>query len=101
MAAFNINDVVKVKLTPAGIQCLDEWADQEAARSIAAYGTDYHTTRFTEWATVRKTIPADGWKEFQIWEMMQIFGPRTSMASPQFFERNVIQLVESAQSVAA
>lgn len=58
MAEFNINHYVSVKLTPIG---------EEIVRK--------------HWAPYSKTYPtwlkpdAEGWTQFQLWELMNLFGP--------------------------
>lgn len=67
---ININDKVRVKLTPHGeiILAMDEYASDKP--------------------------DADGVLETQFWELMRVFGPVMYNGNPNLpFENNVIELV--------
>lgn len=80
---FNINDIVRVKLTDYGRQAL---ASQHAAF----------------WASAGRSEPypytppeedAEGWSEWQLWSLMQDLGHLCHLCGPMPFE-TTIQLVE-------
>lgn len=74
MTQHNFNDTVWVRLTPAGREALaDYWSE---------YPPKYRGSPREE----------DGWSEFQLWELMQIFGPHMYMAGQQVFVGNVFRL---------
>ena len=57
---FNVNDHVRVKLTPFG---------REAYRDAHA-----ETARILGYPVRDKAVDAEGWSEFQLHELMNIFG---------------------------
>lgn len=82
-AVFNINDKVKVKLTP--------------------YGEEIHYKHFSifkGWLPehMKKLISLepekdeDGYTTYQLWELMNIFGSEMHMGADQVFENNIILL---------
>ncbi len=85
---MNINDTVKVRLTEKGKQILKEKVDQDLA-IIAKYGIDINSylDNFAE--------DVYGYYEFQIWELMEIFGgSHMGITKEQVFVDNNIEVVE-------
>lgn len=69
---FNINNYVRVKLTPAGRQV-------------------YETAIRTRYA-VPMEKDRDGYYKFQMWELMRIFGPTMHHGMQIPFEKNAFTL---------
>jgi hypothetical protein len=73
---FNINDHILVKLSPSGKahwkKNFEKWQDVRMKRE---YPFEEHFARYT-----RK----DGYTEFQLWTLMEIFGPVTGQSSNHF-----------------
>lgn len=70
---LSLNDNVKVKLTPRGVQ-----------RYIESY---------TELGCPPPSLPqpdSEGYTSFQLWTLMNTFGPATYMGMPLMFERNLV-----------
>lgn len=67
----NLNDSVKVRLTPHGQEVI--------SADYARYGLVWHPT-------------ADGWYTFQLWYLMNVFGPNLCARSKLPFERNEVYL---------
>lgn len=63
---FNVNDSVRVKLTDKG----KAWAMKDGGPSNP----------------YRKQIEADGWSEWQLWELMQVFGSKMGNGFNLMFE---------------
>ena len=77
---FNINDKVRVKLTDHGRTCLERnHVEFWAGTALYAYSPPKED--------------ADGWSEWQLWNLMHELGPHTSMGSPVPFD-TTIQLME-------
>lgn len=73
MKLLNINEEVEVILTPAG---------KDKMTNLALVGEEY----FTE---------AEKSGKFQLWRLMQVFGPHVWHGMPEpFFYRNEIKLME-------
>ena len=63
---FNINNYVRVKLTPYGLSILEQQHNELAAK----------------FPKIREFMPpkmVDGWCRFQLWSLMQTFGPSISI----------------------
>jgi hypothetical protein len=70
---FNINDRVRVKLTDLGRKIHREnWEPIVAPRA-------YHP----------RDEDKDGWSEWQMWELMNMFGPHLANGSPVPFETEI------------
>lgn len=70
---FNINDQVRVKLTPVGLQFLK------------ANGHDWRLTPDASNAPDER-----GWSTWQLWDLMQIFGPIIYHGCSLPFETSII-----------
>lgn len=75
MKSINLNDLCRVKLTKEGI---------EALRKHTLSEVPYRTEDFIE--RVEQG-------EFQLWELMQIFGSSIGMGLPIVFENNSFELL--------
>lgn len=74
----NINDQVKVRLTDAGHQCWHDFWTKEVKRTFLLPAPD-----------------AQGRYTFNIWTLMQVFGPSTYHGQPKmFFVDNQIEILE-------
>ena len=79
---FNINDTVRVRITPIGKQLLRKnWLDVHA--EIWANGGVGYEYREPE-------EDADGWSEWQLWALMQEFGPHLHLGCQQPFETTIV-----------
>jgi hypothetical protein len=78
---MNINNEVLVRLTPQG-----------HARLMANHAELFKGQRHApEYEPPKRT--ADGWDRFQLWHLMQQFGPHIFMGMPgQFFVNNEVRL---------
>lgn len=74
---LNINETVQVKLTFEGIRILKERHEDLRHR----------VPSISEWRVPR--TDKDGWSEFQLWSLMQIFGPHITMGGPNPFETTI------------
>ena len=86
MGEFNINESVRVKWTPAGLAAVEEWHREglgEMAEGLPVTEAD---------------VDADGFTSIQLWQLMQIVGPRLrfGMIEP-LFENNAIHLEEDSE----
>ena len=82
---FNVNDTVRVRLTDYGRRCLAE---------------NYHRLSVSFGAPIHAPNPkpdADGWTEWQLWELMQEFGSHMSMGSPVPFETTIELVTPNTQ----
>ncbi len=79
---FNVNNVVRVRLTKAGkVRHLTNLAERQA--QLAEHGiatTDLHPA------------DADGWREWQLWELMRDFGEDMFNGCDVPFVGNVIEI---------
>jgi len=81
MQNINLNDSVAVKLTPAGVEQLNKFWDNQFTVALNGTLPEYREEAKKKSAAfyeTQKAIPADGWKEFSFLELMQIFGPWVS-----------------------
>jgi len=64
---FNMNNYVKVKLTPYGLSILKQQHDELESQSpkIGPFKPP--------------SVDADGWTQLQAWSLIQIFGPHISI----------------------
>jgi len=75
---FNVNGYVRVRLTPLGRQIHQEhWAP--------------HTTDIGR--EYRPAEETDGWSEWQMWELMQLYGSHIGNGLPLPFETE-IEIIE-------
>lgn len=81
---FNINNTVKVKLTDFGFSILEK-EHAELQRQFPSL-PDYEPPK----------VDAERYTEFQMWKLMQIFGPYIVLGMPLLpFESNI--LIEETQ----
>jgi hypothetical protein len=76
LLSFNINDCVRVKLTEKGKKMLAEHCGGEIP--------DWYDTYYKY----------DEWYQFQLWDLMNIFGSHIHMGSDNPFETNILIEVE-------
>lgn len=70
---FNINEHVRVKLTPAGLKVLnDHWAEFGVLDKLD-----------------RLEVDDQGFTEFQLWDLMSIFGSSICIGSKTMFETDI------------
>lgn len=77
LQAFNANDCVRVKLTDKGIKLL----------------ADHYGGEIPEWFVKNYMFP-DGWYQFQLWDLMNIFGSFIHMGSDNPFNMNILLEVD-------
>lgn len=81
---FNINCNVWVKLTPLGLDALK--ADHEAYFApIRARLNDQSKYPFLE-----PPADANGWRRFQLWDLMHRIGPHVSMGMPLALDLGIV-----------
>lgn len=83
---FNVNDNVRVKLTPLGHKILlDDYLTMMLSYSEANRPFPYRAPK----------EDAEGWSTWQMWHLIQAFGPHVSMGRKNPFETNIqIEVVE-------
>jgi len=86
MIKFNINDHVKVKLTDLGKDIYLHQYDR-----INKVYSNYSKTILTP---SNPKVDKDGYTDFQLWELMQLYGPHLYCGAEQLFEKNIIHLLE-------
>jgi len=86
---FNLNNYVQIKLTEKGKQVLQQKIDSDLA-ILNRYGIDT--------STYDRSEPEDGYWKFQLWEVMQIFGPYMKQGLENVIEMDII-LEEKPQTV--
>jgi len=78
--SFDINNYVRVRITPHGKECLrknyDELAEQYAGGKL---GFEFMLPK----------EDSDGWSEWQAWCLMKELGPHISMSGPVPFETEI------------
>jgi hypothetical protein len=72
---FNINDDVKVRLTPYGLKV------------HAAHWAPYHSESAPY---CPPKIDSEGYSKFQLWDLMAIFGPSMYMGNHNSFDTNIL-----------
>lgn len=77
----NVNDFVKVKLKPEGLQILRDHHERVFKHRLDKFP---FTSRIDE----------DGYYKMQIWEFMQHFGSEISLGRPAPFETDVMIQIE-------
>jgi hypothetical protein len=75
---FTINDYVKVKLTPAG----HEYLQQDHIELYASIGVPIPDYR-------KPAEDADGWSSWQLWDLMSRFGKHIRMGAVAPFELDI------------
>ncbi len=76
---FNINDCVRVRLTPHGHKIV-----REQFRKLNAMLPITADVKFTP-----PRDDADGWSRWQMWRLMQTFGEHIKLAGPVPFETSI------------
>ena len=86
MKSFNINGIVKVKLTPRGIDIFYHQYDElnERAREMVLPPLEPHMPE----------IDKDGFTEIQLWRFMDIYGKHMRMGLYNVIENNRIYIEE-------
>jgi hypothetical protein len=81
---FNLNDKVCVRLTDHGRTIVREKNESTIAM--------FHSLPNNVIEDLRKPVKEDiqGWSEWQLWELMQVFGPYMFMGKKQVFKNNDI-----------
>lgn len=87
---FNLNNYVQVKLTEKGKQVLNQKIDNDLA-ILNRYGIDT--------STYDRSEPQDGYWKFQLWEVMQIFGPYMKQGLENVIEMDIVLEVEVKQLI--
>lgn len=78
---FNVNDVVRVKLNDHGRAIAKARTDSLSAFIVARGGQPFEHRS--------KPEDADGWSEWQAWELMQVFGEHVGMGMDMPFETTI------------
>lgn len=78
---FNLNNYVQVKLTEKGKQVLNQKIDNDL-EILNRYGIDT--------STYDRSEPQDGYWKFQLWEVMQIFGPYMKQGLENVIEMDIV-----------
>lgn len=76
---FNVNDYVRVKLTPHGHRIV-----RERFRKLNAMLPMTADLKFTP-----PKEDAEGWSRWQMWSLMQTFGEHMLLAGPNPFETSI------------
>ena len=71
---FNINECVRIRLTPHGIKRIVDSGELYRLKHGAATAPD-----------------AEGWSRWQFWELIEMFGPATGMGCQPWCEGNDIE----------
>lgn len=87
---FNLNNYVQVKLTEKGKQVLNQKIDNDL-EILNRYGIDT--------STYDRSEPQDGYWKFQLWEVMQIFGPYMKQGLENVIEMDIILEVEKPKTI--
>ena len=85
---FDINDKVRVRLTPHG-RAVHATSHAELCARIPA---------LARWDYIAPVEDADGWSEWQMWSLMATFGAHMRTDVPQCFELNTIRIVMPAST---
>jgi len=92
-AQMNTNEFVWVKLTKAGLEHYEENARDKVERGGPR--GDYSVDDFfsIEMSLLRQAECTNGFYEFQLWRLMNIFGPKMTMGLQKpLFEKNAVYL---------
>ena len=84
MIKFNINDIIKIRLTDKGRRILRQRYDEL---------TRYSPNLFKKFPYEEPEVDENGWSTWQMWEVMQIFGPHMGNGFDLCFD-TVIQIIE-------
>ena len=84
---FNVNSKVLVRLTDRGRELHRRSYQDTIARIPAGLAADNPYKPPKE--------NAEGWTDFQLWELMELFGPHIFLGCEQPFESNIRLLVEN------
>ena len=82
---INLNQMVKVKLTAEGIQAL-------RFNHIAMYKRIYNVIDIPSFTPPE--VDAEGYSTFQLWWLMNQFGPHISLGKGNVFDEFSIELVK-------
>jgi hypothetical protein len=90
---FNINDTVRVRLTDYGRAALrEDWESTTdiyyASPASRAFRGEYQPPKEDE----------QGWSEWQLWRLMQVFGDHVNLGFPLCFETE-IEIVNAPKGV--
>ena len=83
---INLNDRVKVKLTPLGVEIYYHQYD-ELSKQIKERGGNQLEPRMPE-------IDKDGYTEFQLWHFMALYGEHIGMCKPSVIAPLYIELCQ-------
>ena len=83
MKVFNINNIIKVKLTDRGKDIYYHQHDE----LNKYYGKEIIKPRYPD-------VDEDGFTRFQLWHFMEIYGPHTHIGMDNFIENNDIYIFE-------
>ena len=86
MKTFNINNLIKVRLTDHGKDIFYHQHDEFNRRY--GNGKEIIEPRYPD-------VDEDGFTIFQLWHFMEIYGPYISITAPNFIENNNIYIEES------
>lgn len=81
MKAFNLNYIIKVKLTDRGKDIYYHQHD----RLNKSYGRELIKPSYPR-------VDSEGFTEFQLWRFIEIYGPYMHMTSPMILEDNNIYI---------
>jgi hypothetical protein len=73
---FNMNDRVQIRLTTIG-------------RTVVANDDAEVRAVFPSYGGMTVNEDADGWSEWQLWEVMQVFGPSIYLAGKPPFDTTI------------
>lgn len=79
---FNLNQHIKVKLTPLGYYRLAELHNEFIGRIP-------HWER-RDWKYYEEHADKDGYTEFRMWDFMNKFGDVTTLGGPDYFDVKII-----------
>lgn len=83
--SFNINHMIKVKLTDSGKDILNKHFS-EINKYCESLELNYTLTQYVE----EYAEGADGYTKFQLWDFMNIFGSYFRLGSPLIIQNNDI-----------
>lgn len=83
MVDFNINEKVRVKLTPYGSSVYGSYIE-----SIDYAGQE----DLLGYAHEKAKPDANGYNQFQMWQLMAIFGEHMYNGAENVFEKNIIEI---------
>lgn len=88
---FNLNEIVKVKLTDHGHEILKQQHDELNVMIHARGGKGF--------GEYQPKVDADGYTTFQLWSLMETFGPYIGMCKDEPFNINIKFVVNESKSV--